>query len=134
MEHQGVRKIHIAEVNPPRCSSCYSQKPDLRHVDFSAYYDGPVVPAAEGEGVVQVAIDDLVICEQCLKEAAELVGMGDTEREREEIQRLRYELEAAAEREAAAVRLVSQLEKAAEARDELEALVARPAPESLAVA
>lgn len=48
---------------PPYCASCFQQK-SVRHVDFEAAYDGPVIP-----GSPHVAIDDLILCEDCLAEA-----------------------------------------------------------------
>jgi hypothetical protein len=55
-------RIHIAEPAPPRCSGC----------------DGPVVPAAENvAGLVGHVIDDLILCETCITEAAQLVGLGN---------------------------------------------------------
>jgi hypothetical protein len=35
------QKIHLAEIPPTHCTSCFAQVPLKRHVDFSAYYDGP---------------------------------------------------------------------------------------------
>lgn len=61
-------KIRVAEVAPSYCSSCFSQKPDELHVDFGAYYDGPVLDGAKAQ-----QIDDLFLCEECLSAAAALV-------------------------------------------------------------
>jgi hypothetical protein len=73
--------VKIANPNPAFCAACYGQYSDRRHVDFEAAWDGPVF---EGEGVhtgdggarskLPVGIDDLVICEDCLKSAAKLLG------------------------------------------------------------
>jgi hypothetical protein len=73
--------MRIADTPPAFCAGCYGQYPDRRHVDFEAAWDGPVF---EGEGVhtgdggarskLPVGIDDLVICEDCLKSAAKLLG------------------------------------------------------------
>jgi hypothetical protein len=71
-------RIHIAEPAPPRCSACFQAKPQEAHVDFSASYDGPVVPALDGAaGVVGHMIDELILCSECIRTAAVLVGMGD---------------------------------------------------------
>lgn len=48
---------------PAYCASCFQQEP-VRYVDFEAAFDGPVLP-----GAIPVAIDDLILCENCLKEA-----------------------------------------------------------------
>jgi hypothetical protein len=43
-------------------------------VDLEAYYDGPVI-----SGDIPVAIDDLVLCEDCLQEAGALIGLYNSE-------------------------------------------------------
>lgn len=53
----------IADVPPSACAACFGQYTDRRHVDFEAAWDGPVL-----DGSVKVAIDDLVICENCLRD------------------------------------------------------------------
>lgn len=57
---------------PPRCSGCFLQKTEERHVDFESAYDGPYVP-----GAPPVSIDDLVLCETCLTNGAREIGLGD---------------------------------------------------------
>ena len=69
-------KIKLAEVPPTYCSSCFGQMPQDRHVDFGAYWDGPVIePKNTENGVQQVQIDDLVICETCIIRAAGILGL-----------------------------------------------------------
>jgi len=77
-------RIRLLETqdNPPHCSSCFQGKPQSRHVDFGAAWDGPVI---QGEGVVQHQIDDLIICEACLRDAGRQVNLGDVERVTEEL-------------------------------------------------
>lgn len=53
----------LADPKPPYCSSCFN-RPEGRVVDFEAAYDGPVIP-----GAVPMPVDDLMICEDCMKEA-----------------------------------------------------------------
>jgi hypothetical protein len=79
-----AERIKIAEPNPSHCSSCFSQKPRMVHVDFGAYYDGPVI--RDSEGVVQNVIDDLIICRDCLRRAGLLVGLGEVEKVEAELQ------------------------------------------------
>ena len=64
------KKIRVAPT-PPYCSSCFSQKGQLVHVDFGAAWDGPVLDPGNG---MKQAIDDLVICSDCIGEAARLIG------------------------------------------------------------
>ena len=59
----------IADKPPVYCASCHRQNVELRHVDFEAYYDGPVI-----NGDIKVSIDDLIICEECMRAGAELLG------------------------------------------------------------
>jgi hypothetical protein len=61
--------MHVSE-RTEHCAACYGQYGDRRYVDFEAAYDGPVL-----EGAIKVAIDDLVICENCLTAAAKMIGL-----------------------------------------------------------
>jgi hypothetical protein len=71
--------MRIADPPPAVCSACHNSQPELRHVDFDAEYDGPVIgggPEARG-----IAVDDLILCERCIRDAGRLVGLepiGDT--------------------------------------------------------
>lgn len=68
-------KIRLTEIPPHACSSCFGQYTDRRHVDFNAFYDGPVMDAAENvAGGKGVSIDDLVLCEECVLAASKLLG------------------------------------------------------------
>lgn len=70
----------IRETSTPTgCASCGGQYPDRRHIDFSAAYDGPVLNQEQviATGVTPVAIDDLVICDECIRAAAALLGLID---------------------------------------------------------
>ncbi len=62
---------------PRHCAACYGQNTD-KGVDFEVAYDGPVVnqiAVVTAEGIDAIAIDDLVICDDCLKPAAKLIGL-----------------------------------------------------------
>ena len=65
--------MKIADPRPAYCACCY-QAPtvDQRnvYVDYEAAYDGPVIPGAADP----VVIDDMILCEDCVKAAASLVG------------------------------------------------------------
>ena len=74
----------LAGVAPVHCSSCFQQDPSRRHVDFEASYDGPVF----AEGAAKVAIDDLIICEECLRNGARLLGLVDPDGTAQERDRL----------------------------------------------
>lgn len=68
--------MRVALQNPPYCTACYGGKPQTRHIDFEAAYDGPVI---NNEDNIKVAIDDLIICEDCLVAAASMLGMVNSE-------------------------------------------------------
>jgi len=73
--------MRIANTPPPHCSSCFGPHVDRRHVDFESAWDGPTfgtdIATGDGKPVrnLTVTIDDLVICEKCVEEAAGLVGL-----------------------------------------------------------
>lgn len=83
----------LAAEIPPACSACFQQVPSERHVDFQVHFDGPFIPgtdvlgedAPEGTGTTSVTIDDLIICESCLKDAVELIGLGNVEEVKAEL-------------------------------------------------
>jgi hypothetical protein len=88
-------RIHLVEPAPPRCSSCWQQKPQKRHIDFGASWDGPTFPPFDNvAGGVVSTIDDLIICEDCIRDAAKLIGLGEHAR----LQQQLAELEQANER------------------------------------
>lgn len=55
------------------CASCYGQYTDRDYIDFESFWDGPVIDHANG---MKQPIDDLIICETCLKDAAKFIGLG----------------------------------------------------------
>lgn len=61
--------IRLTDTRPP-CSACFNQHFDgTRYVDFDAAND-----RGFSNGI---ALDDLILCEQCVKRAAIEVGYGD---------------------------------------------------------
>lgn len=77
--------MRLTETSPAYCSGCFQAKPGSRHVDFDVAWDGPTVAEgiAAGDGeitqTVAVTIDDLILCEDCLRAAAALIGLADQE-------------------------------------------------------
>lgn len=59
---------------PVRCSACFNQQPQLRHVDFDAACDR----GYGNDAGVQIAMDDLILCENCVKEGARTLGIEDS--------------------------------------------------------
>lgn len=70
---------------PTICSSCRqspareSDRPKLSYVDFQAQYDGPVVPNPANPTETPVYVENIVICENCIREAGRLLNMEDAE-------------------------------------------------------
>lgn len=97
-----ANEVRPAET-PIYCSACFGQYPDKRHVDLDAACD-----RGFGEGPLPVSMDDLILCEDCLREAAEVIGMRPDDEVRaerdkykrlfEEEQRLRVKAEGYANR------------------------------------
>ena len=88
--------MRLANPKPPYCSACF-QHSTGEHVDFEVFWDGPVIDS-EGH---KYTIDDLFLCESCVKTAARLLGWqepsGESEERaamEEEIQSLKREISA----------------------------------------
>ena len=98
------------------CASCHGQYLDRQHVDFEAYYDGPSVPNENDTGPNPdlVAIDDLILCKTCLKEAGALVGLVDGEQLTKENEELGEAVEAHLEQVYARDELISDLQRTLE--------------------
>lgn len=74
---------------PVICSSC-RQPPMVRdpqpdYVDFEADYAGPLAKL-DPQSDVNVYVDNIVICEDCVRKAAQMLGMDHVERYRGEIE------------------------------------------------
>lgn len=108
--------MRLAETLPVRCSACFGQKVGQLHVDFEAAWDGPIL----NDDGMRVSIDDLFICEECLRDAAALLP------ENAEVLTYVAELEQAVTRwEAYAERMQDANRKLVEVRDEKPAATAR---------
>lgn len=87
--------MRVAPSAPGVCTGCGIAKPFERHIDFEVTFDGP---AFELDGA-RAFVDELVVCEQCVRSAAELLAL-DVEPVRElEIERDRARAQASAWRE-----------------------------------
>lgn len=102
----------LLDTVPTFCARCHGQYTDRRHVDFEAYYDGPVL---ERDGI-KVAIDDLILCEECWAEAAPLFGFSRDEDP--EVVRLRSETAAQRAELGRLSAYISRLEKTLAQRPE----------------
>lgn len=98
---------------PVYCSACFNQNPDARHIDFDAASDRGYGQRDDG---LQVAMDDLVLCEGCVREAALLLGMEAGEDRGRELEQLRNRWQAEKDRADRADRYAASLEDAFEHR------------------
>lgn len=86
--------MKLAETPPAACSGCFQAKPEMRHVDFDVAWDGPTVSdgvmGQDGEVLhtLHASIDDLVLCEDCLRDAGRLVGLTNPEQLAAELEQL----------------------------------------------
>jgi hypothetical protein len=83
--------LKIALTTPAACASCFGQYPDRTHIDFEAAYDGPVINSDDN---IKMPVDDLIVCDECLQQAARLLPNEQGER----IKELERELEGQRER------------------------------------
>ena len=60
-------------ANATSCSACMLQDHTIRHIDFDSALDRGFT---YGEGG-KVQMDDLILCENCIKEASKLIGLVD---------------------------------------------------------
>jgi hypothetical protein len=114
-------KIKPAATPPTHCASCFGQYPDRRHVDFNAYWDGPVFARDDGDvaGGAPISVDDLVICEECVAAAATVLELTDDDTRRHVLQ-MEREVEELRERLLGATTYIAKLEDASVARGKLE--------------
>lgn len=57
---------------PIYCSACRAQNPGNRHIDFDAAVD-----RGYGDGDNPISMDDLILCEECVRTAARQLDMVD---------------------------------------------------------
>lgn len=113
-------KIHLAETPPVACSSCGGQYTDRQHVDFGAGWDGPMVAPGHVAGGKMVAVDDLIVCNECVRTAAALVGMGDTQELEQRVVGLNERLTDTGQRLGKALEAVEKLKAAVGAVEQVE--------------
>lgn len=109
--------IRLAEIPPVVCSSCGGQYTDRRHVDFVASWDGPVLKDVAGG--INVSIDELIICEQCIQVAAGFLGLVDPGELAEQLEGLQDRNQELVERLTGAIQYIQKLEAAAQGREDL---------------
>lgn len=98
---------------PAYCSACGCQDPEKRHVDFDAACD-----RGYGDDTT-IMMDDLVLCETCLRSGAVFVDMIDSTEAHDRIASLEARLDEEKKRADKAAAYAERMEQA---------LAARPAP------
>ena len=96
---------------PVYCSACFNQDSSKTHIDFDASCD-----RGYGNGPLPIQMDDLVLCETCVRSGARLLGMVDEDVDRiaDLERRARYERDRADKAE----QYADQLEGAMHVRPE----------------
>lgn len=82
--------ISLAASRPGACSGCFQSKTDKRMVDLGAAYDGPTFRDEAGQ---LISVDDNIVCEDCIREAAMVLSLdenptADLERQLEEARKI----------------------------------------------
>ncbi len=102
---------------PVACAACGGQYIDRRHVDFGSAWDGPVINQLEVavNGAIAMAIDDLIVCENCVRNAAEVLKMDDISAPA--LQKVLVELEAVKAMNASQANLIESLQRTVAAKE-----------------
>lgn len=74
---------------PLRCSACFNQDPGKRHIDMDAACDR----GYGADEAVKVAYDDLVLCEDCVAQAARIIGYSPTAEQQDLVDSLETRLD-----------------------------------------
>lgn len=103
---------------PMFCSACHNQDNSKQHVDFDAACDRGYGESEDNPGI-RISMDDLVLCETCLRDGASRIGMVDSEQHAAKVASLEGRLAEETRRCEQAVNYANRME---------EALAARPDP------
>jgi hypothetical protein len=98
-------------ATPVYCSACFGFDGTARHVDFDSACD-------RGYGEHGVSMDNLILCETCLKSGAELVDMIDATQQADRIASLEKRLADEQKRADRAAAYANRMEQAIAARPE----------------
>lgn len=74
---------------PQYCSSCFAQDSNVRHIDFEAACDRGFYGEDPG---TRITMDDLILCENCIGEAASQLGWMRTKETIDKITTLKHRL------------------------------------------
>lgn len=69
-------RVRVSDPKPARCAACWcSADADTRFVDFDAAIDRGSFVSPDGAAAVLDSIDDLHLCEACVRSAAEVLDV-----------------------------------------------------------
>jgi hypothetical protein len=102
---------------PIFCSACHNQDSSARHVDFDAACDRGY-GSLEDNPDIKISMDDLVLCETCLRHGASLVGLVDADEQGARVESLERRLAEETRRCEQAVNYANRMEEALAARPE----------------
>lgn len=105
----------IRETSTPlRCSACFNQQPALRHVDFDASCDR----GYGDDAGIQINMDDLILCENCVKNGAMVLGIEDSTELKAQVETLERKYDVEKKRREQAERWADTMESAISQRPE----------------
>lgn len=96
---------------PVYCSACFNSQ-GIRHVDFDAASDRGYA----NEEAVKINMDDLILCENCIKEGARALGIEDSLTLKEELEDHKRKLDITHRRLKQAQRYADTMEEALQHR------------------
>ena len=72
-----AQRVRLSDPRPDRCAACFrGAEEGVRFVDFDAAIDrGQVVTEVDGGVLHRESIDDLHLCEACVRSAAEVFAI-----------------------------------------------------------
>jgi hypothetical protein len=86
-------RVKVSDPKPACCSACYrGADENVRFVDMNAEFDAGALVSTESQAIVK-SFDSLHLCESCVREAAEALGLKPDlhRRQLREIRRLEIE-------------------------------------------
>lgn len=118
------------EINPTQanfCSACFNQDNKKRHVDFDAACDR----GYGNDEVTKITMDELVLCEDCIRAGGELVGLVIGDVLETEVEALKRKLEDETKLRKQAQNYADRLEDAFDSRSQPVKLDHRSKPRKL---
>lgn len=107
-------KATLLDGSPQYCSACFNQDNTKQHIDLDASCDRGYALHTD----IPITMDDLVLCEDCIRNAAQLIGMEDKSTTERELSELRIKADRLERESRQAQRYADTLEDAFDKRPE----------------